>query len=453
MAKTLLIRNIHTLVTMDAERRELYGASLFISGNRIEALAPASELEQLVTQADEVLDGRNLLILPGFINTHHHMFQSLTRAMAQDDELFQWLRTLHPIWGGLRGEDVYISAQLAMSELLLSGCTTSSDHLYLYPNDVRLEDEIQAATELGLRFHAARGAMSLGRSKGGLPPDHICEEEEDILLDMRRVIEEHHDDSRFAMLRIVVAPCAPFTVTQDLMREAAALARSYGVSLHTHLAENDNDVEYSLEHYQMRPGQYAESMGWLGDDVWHAHCVKLDAAEIGLFARSSTGVCHCPVSNMRLASGIAPVRQMFDAGVPVGLGVDGTASNDSGNLLQETRQAMLLQRVGGDPAGLTAREALELATRGGARVLGRDDVGALAPSMAADIIAFRTDQLAFAGAQHDVVAGLVFSPPAGVTHSWVNGVQRVRDGVLLGVDLPMLIERHNTHARRLIGAD
>lgn len=451
MDETLLISKIHTLVTMDDDRRELNNASLFIRGNRIEALGSATELEPLAAQADVVMDGRNLLVLPGFINTHHHMFQSLTRAMAQNDELFQWLRTLHPIWGGLRGEDVYVSAKLAMSELLLSGCTTSSDHLYLYPNDVRLEDEIQAATELGLRFHAARGAMSLGQSKGGLPPDHICEEEEDILRDMRRVIEEHHDNSRFAMLRVVVAPCAPFTVTQDLMLEAAALARSYGVSLHTHLAENDNDVEFSLEHYQMRPGQYAESMGWLGDDVWHAHCVKLDASEIGLFAHSRTGVCHCPISNMRLASGIAPVRQMVDAGVPIGLGVDGSASNDSGNLLQETRQAMLLQRVGGNPAGLTAREALELATRGGAHVLARDDVGVLSPGMAADIIAFRTDQLAFAGTQHDLVAGLVFSPPNGVTHSWVNGKQLVRDGVLLDVDLPLLIEKHNHCARRLIG--
>ena len=450
MAGTLLIENIHTLVTMDEGRRELHGASLLVRGNRIEALGPAEELAPLAEQADERLDGRRLLVLPGLINTHHHMFQSLTRAMAQDDELFQWLRTLHPIWGGLRGEDVYVSAKLAMAELMLSGCTTSSDHLYLYPNDVRLEDEIQAAGELGLRFHAARGAMSLGQSKGGLPPDHICEEEEDILRDMRRVIEEFHDDSRYAMLRVVIAPCAPFTVTQDLMREAAALARSYGVSLHTHLAENDNDVQYSLEHYGMRPGDYAESLGWLGEDVWHAHCVKLDNAEIGLFARTHTGVCHCPVSNMRLASGIAPVRQMRAAGVPVGLGVDGTASNDSGNLLQETRQAMLLQRVGGDPAALTAREALELATRGGAQVLGRDDIGSLAPGMAADIIAFQSDQLAFAGAQHDLLAGLVFSPPAGVTHAWVNGRQTVRDGELLGVELPSLIERHNAAARRLI---
>ena len=450
MAKSTLISNIHTLVTMNDDLSEMHDASLLFRGNRIESVAPANELESKADQVEEVIDGRNLLVLPGFINTHHHMFQSLTRAMAQDEELFQWLRILHPIWGGLRAEDVYVSAKLAMAELLLSGCTTSSDHLYLFPNDVRLEDEIQAAYELGMRFHAARGAMSLGQSKGGLPPDHICEEEEDILRDMQRVIEEHHDDSHCAMLRIVVAPCAPFTVTENLMRESAQLARSYGVSLHTHLAENDNDVEYSLEHYQMRPGEYAESLGWLGNDVWHAHCVKLDAKEINLFARSRTGVCHCPVSNMRLASGIAPIRQMYDAGVKVGLGVDGTASNDSGNLLQETRQAMLLQRVGGDPAGLSARQALELATRGGASVLGRDDVGVLAPGKAADIIAFRTDQLAFAGAQHDLVAGLIFSPPGNVTHSWVNGKQRVRDEVLLGVDLPLLIEDHNRCSHRLL---
>lgn len=450
MEKTLLITNIHTLVTMDDEKRELHGNSIFIRGAQIEALGPTDKMSPIADHADEVLDGRKLLVLPGFINTHHHMFQSLTRAMAQNDELFQWLRTLHPIWGGLRSEDVYVSAKLAMSELLLSGCTASSDHLYLYPNDVRLEDEIQAATEIGIRFHAARGAMSLGQSKGGLPPDHICEDEDVILKDMQRVIEEHHDDSRFSMSRIVIAPCAPFTVTQDLMIEAAKLARSYGVSLHTHLAENDNDVEYSLEHFQMRPGEYAESLGWLGDDVWHAHCVKLDSSEISLFARNSTGVCHCPVSNMRLASGIAPIRQMIDSGVPVGLGVDGTASNDSGHLLQETRQAMLLQRVGGNPAGLSAREALNLATRGGAQVLGREDIGMLAPGMAADIIAFRTDQIAFAGSQHDLVAGLVFSPPHSVTHSWINGKQRVRDGVLLDIDLPMLIEKHNQCAYRLI---
>ncbi len=450
MTKTLLIKNIHTLVTMDDARREIQNASLFIRGNIIEELGMAPEMKAI--SADEILDGRNLLILPGLVNTHHHMFQSLTRAMAQDDELFQWLRTLHPIWGNLRSEDIHISAKLAMSELLLSGCTTSSDHLYLYPNDVRLEDEIRAAAEMGMRFHAARGAMSLGKSKGGLPPDEICEEETDILKDMRRVIEEFHDGDRFAMTRIVIAPCAPFTVTQDLMREAAALARSYGVSLHTHLAENDNDVEYSLEHYGMRPGQYAESLGWLGEDVWHAHCVKLDQTEVGLFTNTQTGVCHCPVSNMRLASGIAPIRHMIDVGVAVGLGVDGSASNDSGHLLQETRQALLLQRVGGNPAGLTAREALELATIGGARVLGRDDIGVLAPGMAADLIAFRTDQLPFAGAQHDLVAGLVFSPPATVTHSWVNGRQIIRDGQLLTVELPTLIENHNRCAQRLLDA-
>ncbi|MCY3935136.1 MAG: 8-oxoguanine deaminase [Chloroflexi bacterium] len=452
MDHSILISQIQALVPMDDEGTILQDASLLIRGNQIEALGPAEQLAQWVNRADEVIDGRNLLVLPGLVNTHHHMFQSLTRAMAQNDELFQWLRTLHPIWGGLRGEDVYISAKLAMAELLLSGCTTTSDHLYLFPNDVRLEDEIRAATEMGIRFHAARGAMSLGKSKGGLPPDHICEEEEAILQDMQRVIEAHHDADPYSMLRIVLAPCAPFTVTHDLMIEAAMLARSYGVSLHTHLAENDNDVQYSLEHFKMRPGEYAESLGWLGSDVWHAHCVKLDAAEIQLFARNHTGVCHCPVSNMRLASGIAPIRQMLDAKVAVGLGVDGTASNDSGNLLQETRQALLLQRVAGDPAGLSAREALTLATRGGADVLGREDIGRLAPGTAADIIAFRTDQISFAGAQHDLLAGLVFSPPPGVTHSWVNGKPRVKDGILLDVDLPLLIEKHNQCAHRLIAA-
>lgn len=450
MDHSTLISHIQALVPMDDEVNVLHDASLFIRGKKIEALGPAEQMAQWADQADEVIDGRNLIVLPGLVNTHHHMFQSLTRAMAQDDELFKWLRTLHPIWGGLRGEDVYISAKLAMAELLLSGCTTSSDHLYLFPNDVRLEDEIRAAEEMGIRFHAARGAMSLGKSRGGLPPDDICEDEDAILQDMQRVIEEHHDDDPFSMLQIVIAPCAPFTVTHDLMIEAAKLARSYGVSLHTHLAENDNDVQYSLEHFQMRPGEYVESLGWLGNDVWHAHCVKLDASEIQLFARNQTGVCHCPVSNMRLASGIAPIRQMLDAEVSVGLGVDGTASNDSGNLLQETRQALLLQRVGGDPAGLSAREALNMATRGGAEVLGRKDIGRLAPGMAADIIAFRTDQICFAGSQHDLLAGLVFSPPSSVTHSWVNGKQRVRDGILLDVDLPLLIEKHNQCAQRLI---
>lgn len=444
----LLAKNIHTLVTMDGARREIRDGALFARDGVIEAVGRLDEIP--AQTADVVLDLSKHVVLPGLVNTHHHMFQSLTRVLAQDDELFGWLKTLYPIWTRLTGEMAYVSAKLAMAELILSGCTTSSDHLYLYPNDVKIDDEIRAAQEIGMRFHAARGSMSVGESKGGLPPDRIVEDEAAILRDTRRVIEQYHDAERYAMLRVVVAPCSPFSVSRDLMRESAALARSYGVHLHTHLAENDNDVAYSLETFGYRPGDYVQDVGWVGEDVWHAHCVKLDHQEIGLFARSGTGVCHCPSSNMRLASGIAPVRQMLDARVKVGLGVDGSASNDSGHLLNEARQATLLQRVTGNPAALSAREALEIATRGGASVLGRDDIGSLAPGMAADFAAFRLDDIAFAGAQHDPAAALVFcgSPRADVVV--INGRVVVQDGRLLTADVPILIERHNRLSRKLI---
>jgi len=447
---TLLLKNIHTLVTMDDARREIANGALFIRDGVIEAVGT---LDEMPPGADRTIDLSGHVVLPGLINTHHHMFQSLTRALAQDLELFGWLRTLYPIWSRLTGEAIYVSAKLAMAELILSGCTTSSDHLYIYPNDVTLEDEIRAAQEIGLRFHAARGAMSVGESKGGLPPDSIVEDEEAILRDMRRVIEAYHDAGRYAMLRIVVAPCSPFTVSQNLMREAAALARSYDVHLHTHLAENDNDVAYSLEVFGQRPGEYAQDAGWVGTDVWHAHCVKLNDDEVDLFGRTRTGICHCPSSNMRLASGIAPVRRMIDANARVGLGVDGSASNDSGHLLGEARQAMLLQRVQGNPAALSAREALYLATRGGAAVLGRDDVGALAPGIAADLAAFRLDQAAFAGALHDPVAALVFCQPANADFVLINGRIVVSDGVLQTVDLPALVEQHNRISTWLIRGD
>ena len=445
---TLLLKNIHTLVTMDAARRELPDGALFVRDGVIEA---AGALETMPAQtADEVLDLSNHVVLPGLVNTHHHMYQSLTRVLAQDLELFGWLKTLYPIWSRLTGEAVYVSAKLAMAELMLSGCTTSSDHLYIYPNDVELEDEIRAAQEIGIRFHAARGSMSLGESLGGLPPDSVVEDEDAILRDTRRLIEAHHDASRYAMLRVVVAPCSPFSVSTDLMRESAALARSYGVRLHTHLAENQNDVDYSVQVFGQRPGDYADAVGWVGEDVWHAHCVKLNHDEIQLFGRTGTGVCHCPSSNMRLASGIAPVRQMRDAGVRVGLGVDGSASNDSGHLLTEARLAMLLQRVAQGPAAMTARESLELATLGGAAVLGRDDIGALTPGMAADIIAYRLDAVAFAGAQHDPLAALVFCQPGQVDLSIINGRVVVRDGHLQTVDVPVLVEQHNRLSHRLI---
>jgi 8-oxoguanine deaminase len=432
---------------MDDARRELHDAWVYIRDGVIMSIGTHAEAAPPAADSTHRLDHH--VVLPGLVNTHHHMFQSLTRCIAQQSELFDWLKALYPIWMRMDSEAVYVSAQLAMAELMLSGCTTSSDHLYYYPNDVRLDDEIRAAQEIGIRFHAARGSMSVGESKGGLPPDAAVEGEDTILRDSRRVIETYHDAKRHAMLRVVVAPCSPFSVSQDLMRESAALARAYGVSLHTHLAETAGDVAYSVATFGMRPGEYAQDAGWVGRDVWHAHCVKLEADEIGLFARTGTGVCHCPSSNMRLASGIAPVRAMIDAGVTVGLGVDGSASNDSGHLLAEARQAMLLQRVGGDPAGLSAREALWLATRGGAAALNRDDIGAIAPGMAADVIAYDLHTHSFAGAQHDPIAALAFCQPQTVALSLINGRIVVQDGQLATLDLPPLVERHNAIARRL----
>ena len=449
MNRTLLAKNAEVLVTMDSERRELRGGALYVEGNVIKAVGPAASLP---ATADEVIDLAHCVVVPGLVNTHHHMVQTLTRAVpsAQNAELFGWLGALYPLWEHLTPEMIHVATLTAMAELLLSGCTTSSDHLYIYPNGVRLEDSLEAAERIGMRFHASRGAMSLGQSRGGLPPDSVVEDEGDVLADMRRLIETHHDANRYAMRRIVVAPCSPFTVTQDLMREAASLARAYGVSLHTHLAENENDVAYSLERFKMTPAEYARDLGWLGPDVWHAHCVKLGDAGIASFASTATGVAHCPSSNMRLASGIAPIRQMRDAGMPVGLGVDGSASNDGSHMLAEVRQAMLLQRVGYGPSAMTAREALEIATLGGAAVLGRDDIGALAPGMAADFVAFDLSSVGFAGAWHDPVAALVFCASVGAAHSVVNGRVVVRDGRLTTIELPVVIERQNKLASALV---
>ncbi len=453
--KTLLVRNATLLVTMDAQRREIAGGGLFARGGVIEAVGPA---DTLPATADEVIDARGQVVIPGLVNTHHHMYQSLTRVIrpAQDCELFDWLRALYPIWSRLTPEMIRVSTQTAMAELLLSGCTTSSDHLYIYPNGVRLDDTLEAAAEIGMRFHAARGSMSVGESQGGLPPDRVVEREEAILADTLRVVERWHDPARHAMQRIVVAPCSPFSVSRELMREAAVLARAHGVSLHTHLAENEKDIAYTREKFGCTPAQYAEALGWVGPDVWHAHCVELDAEGIALFARTGTGVAHCPGSNMRLASGIAPIRAMRDAGVPVGLAVDGSASNDSGHLLGEARLALLLQRVAhgpvAGPAAMTAREVLEIATLGGARVLGRDDIGALAPGMSADLVSVRLDEIGLAGAGHDPLAALFFCHVPRVTHAVVNGRVVVRDGQLASLDLPRLIERHNALAAQLVSA-
>ncbi|HEX7554676.1 MAG TPA: 8-oxoguanine deaminase [Geothrix sp.] len=452
---TLLIRHAQMLVTMDAQRREIADGAVLVRGPVIEAVGPSAELPDT---ADEVIDARGQIVLPGLVNTHHHMYQTLTRAVpaVQDCELFSWLKGLYPIWANLTPEMVRISTQTAMAELLLSGCTTSSDHLYIYPNGVRLEDSLEGAAQIGMRFHAARGSMSVGQSQGGLPPDRVVESEPAILKETQRLIERWHDPRRFAMQRIVVAPCSPFSVSRELMRDSALLAREHGVSLHTHLAENDSDIAYTREKFGCTPAEYAEQLGWVGPDVWCAHCVKLDAAGIQLFAHTHTGVAHCPGSNLRLASGIAPIRAMRDAGVPVGLGVDGAASNDSGHMLGEARLAMLLQRVAygpvNGPAALSARESLEIATLCGARVLGRDDIGALAPGMAADIVTVPLDDIGMAGALHDPLAALLFCHVPRIRHSIIHGRVIVRDGHLTTLDLPLLIERHNALARQLAEA-
>ena len=447
---TTLIHNAELLITMDDAGRTIPGGSLYLRDNVIEWVGSSEEVTDEQHQAEQVIDAAGKVVLPGLINTHHHFYQTLTRAMAPNSGLFDWLKILYPIWARMDGEAVYVSALTAMAELILSGCTTSSDHLYLFPNGARLDDEIRAAEEIGMRFHAARGSMSLGESEGGLPPDSVVEEEEAILKDCMRVIEQYHDPDPYAMLRVVVAPCSPFSVTPELMRESARLARTYGVTLHTHLAETQDEEDFCLEHFGYRPAAYAEHLEWVGDDVWWAHSIYVDEPEISMMARTHTGCAHCPSSNMRLASGIAPVPQMRTEGVPVGLGVDGSASNDSSHFLAEARQALLLQRVSGNPQAVTGAEALWLATRGGASVLRRDDVGQLAPGKAADVIAFDLNQLGYAGATHNPLDALTFCAPQQVDFSIINGRMVVKEGELLTLDLAPHIERHNHISRALI---
>ncbi|SEV98775.1 Cytosine/adenosine deaminase [Aliiroseovarius sediminilitoris] len=438
-----LIRNARTILTMDDDSRELSSTDIRISNGVITAIGPQLE------QDCEVLDASRAVVTPGLVNTHHHLYQTLTRAVpgGQDALLFGWLQTLYPIWSRFGPDEMRVSAMVGLAELALSGCTMSSDHLYLYPGGARLEDTIDGAREVGLRFHPTRGAMSIGESDGGLPPDMLVERESAILEDCIRVIDAFHDPSDGAMLRVGVAPCSPFSVSRELMRDAALLARDKGVMLHTHLAENDEDIAYSQAQFGCRPGQYAEELGWVGDDVWHAHCVKLDSTEIDLFAHTRTGVAHCPCSNCRLGSGIAPVRQMRDAGVKVGLGVDGSASNDQGNLMEEARQAMLLQRVAFGADKMSAREVLRIATRGGAEVLGRHDCGQIAVGKRADIAIWDVSGLESAGSWDP--AALVLAGPRQVRDLFVEGRQIVRDGRITTLDLPRLIEDQNRLAARL----
>ena len=442
MAETLL-RGADVVLTMDDTSAEHASCDVLIKDGVIAAVGP--QLQSTGT----IVEATGCVVTPGLVNTHHHLYQTLTRAVpgGQDALLFGWLQTLYPIWSRFGPEEMFVSAQIGLAELALSGCTQTSDHLYLYPNGARLDDTIAAAGEVGMRFHPTRGAMSIGESDGGLPPDALVEREEVILKDCIRVVDAFHDPKPGAMVRVGIAPCSPFSVSRELMRDAALLARDKGVMLHTHLAENDEDIAYSLEKFGCRPGQYAEDLGWTGDDVWHAHCVKLDSQEIDLFAKSRTGVAHCPCSNCRLGSGIAPVRQMRDAGVKVGLGVDGSASNDLGNLMAEARQTMLLQRVQNGADAMSAREALRIATRGGAEVLGRDDCGQIAVGKRADIAVWDVSGIESAGSWDP--AALVLAGPQRARDVFVEGRQIVRDGQVSSFDLDSAIKRQNALAQAL----
>ena len=458
----LLIEHVEVLVTMDSDRREITDGAIFTDGRQIQCIGTSGEIRQWLLdnkrQADKVIDASGTVILPGLVNCHHHLYQTLTRSIgtAQGLSLFDWLTTLYPIWGQMDSESVYVSAKLGLVELMLSGATTVADHLYLFPNDAKLDDEIRAAEELGVRFHPTRGSMSLGQSQGGLPPDDVCEDEDEILADCKRVIETFHDPAPLSMLRIGLAPCSPFSVTADLMKKTAALARQHpAVNLHTHLAETQDEDRFCQQQFGMQPLEYMQSLGWTGDDVWFAHMVCADRDEIATLSATRTGVCHCPSSNMIIASGIAPIREMRDAEVRVGLGVDGSASNDGNHLLAEARQAMLLQRVGwpgfeSKADRFSAREALEVATLGGAAVLGRDDIGSLETGKAADLVAFRVDDLQHAGGLSDPVAALLTCAPGSAWLSVINGTVVLENGEIPGLDIDALVTRHNELSRQLL---
>jgi len=450
-----LFHDARLVAPMDDRRSRYPGGFVVVRDRAIEAVGPgpAPRLEE----PHRRIDARGKVVLPGFVNTHHHLPQTLTRNVPQVQEapLFRWLVTLYEIWRGIDADAVDAAARVGLGELLLTGCTTSTDHLYLFPRgEQRLIDvEIAAARELGIRFQPTRGSMSRGKSQGGLPPDDVVQDEATILEDSRRLIREHHDPRPGAMTRIALAPCSPFSVTDDLMRRTADLAREHGVRLHTHMAETLDEERYCLETYGCRPVEYLRRMGWLGSDVWLAHCVHLSDAEVRLFGETGTGVAHCPSSNFRLGSGIAPVRKMLEAGVPVGLGVDGSASNDTSNMMAEARQALLAHRLGAEPSTwITAEEVLWMATRGGARCLGRDDVGSLEPGKAADLILVDTRRLSYAGAGGDILAALVFSPwPEPVDTVMVDGRIVVEGGSLVGVDVEALVARADRIAERLLG--
>jgi cytosine/adenosine deaminase-related metal-dependent hydrolase len=449
---TLLIKNADLILTMDQEKRKISNGGVFVRDNVIEKVGLMTDMP---ADADVVIDAKGKLVMPGMVNTHHHFYQTLTRAVpgAENAKLFDWLVRLYPIWGEMDGEAVYLSTKTAMAEMILSGCTTSSDHLYLYPNGADFGDQVRAAQEIGMRFHPTRGSMSFGRSTGGLPPDHVVQDEDTILKQSQDVLDKYHDPSRYSMLRVALAPCSPFSVTGDLMKQSAKLARTYDkVQLHTHVAETKDEETFTIQQFGARPARYMESLGWVGEDVWWAHSIFVDDDEIQMMAETGTGITHCPSSNMRLGSGICRIRELLDAGVKVSLGVDGSASNDSSNMFEEARHALLLQRVRLGAEALTVEETLEIATVGGAKVLGRDDVGVLAEGMAADIIGVDLNTLSMSGgAVHDPVSALLLCSVSRVDFSVINGKVVVKDGELQTLDLEQHLDRHNAIARTMVG--
>lgn len=442
---SLLLRNARIVATMDGP--EVHNGSVLVRDGWIEEVGLA---DGMAGEADEVVDLTDHVLLPGLVNTHHHLYQTLTRAApgAQDSGLFDWLRALYPVWARMTPDHVRTATTIGLAELALSGCTTAFDHHYLWPGGARVDDQVEGASPVGIRFHVSRGSMSLGESQGGLPPDAVVEDEDAILEDSKRVVDAFHDPAPGAMVRVVLAPCSPFSVTVDLMTQSAALARELGVNLHTHIAETADEERFCLESFGRRPVEQMEQLGWSGGDVWYAHAVHVADDEVARMGVAGTGVAHCPTSNMRLASGIAPVSRYLAAGVPVGLGVDGSASNDGSNMIREARQALLLNRLAVSPGVgegelIGARAVLELATKGGAAVLGRDDIGVIAPGKAADLISIDLNRLELAGGGQDAVAAVVMCDVGRVDNSWVGGTRIVADGRLTTLELQPLIAEHN----------
>lgn len=453
MSARTLFAGFELVATMDAADREWAGGYVLVEGNRIVGVGE----DAAGIEADEVVRGAGKILLPGLVNTHHHLYQSLFRNVpgASEAKLFDWLVFLYERWKRLGEEAMRVAATIACSELLLSGATTTTDHCYLYPRNGGniLAADIEGAQKAGIRFHPCRGSMSLSEKDGGLPPDSVVQTESEILADCRRMIERYHDPEPFAMLRIALAPCSPFSVTADLMRESVALAEETGVLLHTHLAETEDEEAYCLRRSGMRPVDLMEELGWLRDDVWYAHLVVLNESDIAKLSAAKVGMAHCPSSNMTLGSGIAPVTEMKGTGIKIGLAVDGSASNDTSNMIREVRQAMLLQRVRYGADALSAREALRMATIGGARVLHREnEIGSIEVGKAADLIAFDLNDIAFAGAHADPLAAIVHCAADRVDFAMVDGEWRVRGGRLVDESILDLIPIHNRISKELTGA-